>query len=592
VVLASGTGPASSASKPGLAPTPGAVSSWLEGGGSKCGTGRMPESVIQATNSITRIRPSTVADSPLYRPRGVLTRPSLKPEFQALLGSSPRSTNGLKAMLQAALQGGGASAASSLRGVLAGRTRNPAASLGDVGALIKSSRVFPGVAGKDVRSLLSKGSVQAARTSTKAYATGSACAAGDITTLSTNMYPLQDACKIWLGVAPELALLGWNGSIEAEVPSGYKAETSETEMLAALVPEWYAAVHSAQDAWDSVEAIIEHFTNETDVRETGLFFTEPPGYFYYILRYAIVTLYAYSARADNPSEFATTCNTSSSILRDDIERAKMALAVYSSYEYQYTAMSGGAWLHAMSDGKFRVTRYSEGPQAWTYFGVVHMSPCNQAEAAIADYYLWWANRLYSYALHESGSALDMFTAMMCARCAVSEIVEMAAVILHEYSHVTGSSYHCKELWSEQDCCQYMLEYHFRHQVWAELGMPQSHLVDFATTDSDRDDDRFETITDWTYKLHGAPDCDGDDTEMFVKGCHDHMLAIDHAVRVSFAVAAKCSSGATSSGTNDFGGEPDDDSSCFGGGGSSGGSGGRKEPPPSKDSGIPRRDKLY
>lgn len=72
-------------------------------------------------------------------------------------------------------------------------------------------------------------------------------------------------------------------------------------------------------------------------------------------------------------------------------------------------------------------------------------------------------------------------AQLASRCALSEIVEIASLLLHEFGHMLGPYSHCSEIsfsrWG--GCCMYLMEYQFRNYVYAKLGLPYSIMKDWT-----------------------------------------------------------------------------------------------------------------
>lgn len=123
----------------------------------------------------------------------------------------------------------------------------------------------------------------------------------------------------------------------------------------------------------------------------------------------------------------------------------------------------------------------------------------QLTAALADYYFWWAHRLYDWA--ESGNAGSdedavRFLAKWCARAALAEIVDIAGLLVHEITHLghfVDSLWECR---ADQvglllptrylKCACFMNSWIFRARVTADLALPLPLLPDTSSGESGDD----------------------------------------------------------------------------------------------------------
>jgi len=123
---------------------------------------------------------------------------------------------------------------------------------------------------------------------------------------------------------------------------------------------------------------------------------------------------------------------------------------------------------------------------------VYMCKEMRLRAAVADYYFWWANRLFSYYAHESGDLWDNFIGSCCARSAMAEVNQIADIIIHEWIHwaanaLTGSGSHCKGT----ACSMYVIPKFFRERVAADLCLPEPLIVG----------DPAQSTTRWSHGLN-------------------------------------------------------------------------------------------
>lgn len=216
----------------------------------------------------------------------------------------------------------------------------------------------------------------------------------------------------------------------------------------------------------------------------------------------------------------------------------------------------------------------------------YLCPGYSAECQIADYYFWWAQRLLHLAYSGQSSrpvGEDLLLAVLSARCGLAEIVNLSALLVHEWSHITGSWTEC----ASQACCHYMLEWFFQQLVTAEYGLPVSHLPFVSTIDygdgtsphlpqvSGVGAGRFDVSGAWQFELSTA--CGGDVNNMtpsplgvssgtaYCLGTHVSLLGSRHGLSISYGFPTDCSNiqsgrddvdrseGSVTFNTSDFGG---------------------------------------
>jgi len=104
--------------------------------------------------------------------------------------------------------------------------------------------------------------------------------------------------------------------------------------------------------------------------------------------------------------------------------------------------------------------------------------------ALADWYFWWACRLHAWVASGRGNKWDEFIGMLCARAAVTEIAEIAGMMVHETGHLSPASmWHCQGPFGKYDCCQYAGQFFFASRVRARFGLPASHFPQGGLTDA-------------------------------------------------------------------------------------------------------------
>lgn len=158
--------------------------------------------------------------------------------------------------------------------------------------------------------------------------------------------------------------------------------------------------------------------------------------------------------------------------------------------------------------------------------VIRICGAMSKRAARVDYMVWWACQLYHHA-RRTGSIWYMFMAILCTRNAVSDIVRIASVLLHEIGHVAsaglgvGGGPHCGNA-----CCQDRAEFFFQHATWAAYGLPEDSGVA----------DRFST-ENWTSNGSGSTGCGGNVFSISAEHCA--LLRARHAVHHVVHVDASC-----------------------------------------------------
>ncbi len=160
-------------------------------------------------------------------------------------------------------------------------------------------------------------------------------------------------------------------------------------------------------------------------------------------------------------------------------------------------------------------------------GVIKICGSMVKRCAKVDYHTWWACQLY-WRAKDTGSIWYMFMAIMCMRAATSDIVRIAAVILHEMGHSSGAGRHC-----DNGCCHDRAELFFQHALWAKYGLPKSS----------GGADRFSS-EEWSGSASGSTSCGSAVFE--VNTTHCALLKLEHAVVQEVELDSSCNGGTPTS----------------------------------------------
>ncbi len=377
------------------------------------------------------------------------------------------------------------------------------------------------------------------------------CTQPPLTVNVLNLTDLAGICTVNLGYSPDWDFGDYDGFLKASLPHGYTPSISGEQMLDYCLPDWSRDVKSVgDDVWHWADDVILDFSTVTQPQWTapGLFWNDEEysrGYFYYALRYALVTLYTYAELGDNPSRMASACSMSASTVRKAREVPNIRVIPFS------TSSASNLKITVNSDYEVELNRTYGSPQAFTPNYTIYLGDQMQCEAALADYYFWQATRLYSHAVETGGDLWYAWVAMNCARAALSELVEMAGSILHEYAHWAGNPktlWECSVLGAKLDCCHYVLEYYFRNRMWAKHGLVPSLGVNGASN-STYPATRYSSSSGWSNTLGGL-DNNCTNTGMQVTGSHDNVFNVGQPLSISWKIPSSCSTG-SDSGSDSF-----------------------------------------
>lgn len=356
--------------------------------------------------------------------------------------------------------------------------------------------------------------------------------------------PKDDIREIWLGEHTTL------GSLQARLPDWDVAydTVGKRPVATVLVPEFFQALSEDVDGVQRVTHrgtldpadtwprghLVEILTQSYD----GLAWPDDgspgEGFFTRVCELAVATLWHHADIAVL-SGGAVQCDLTSSFIRDVIDgNTAKEVRVTDGSE---GGCSDAAWdwqLHLMplppaaGDHQFFTDRESgwvgaRGYNATAGGNKITMCGSLAGRAARVDYLIWWASQLYQHA-KSCTSIWYMFMAILCARNAVSDIVRIASLLLHELGHAAIAGGHCIN-----GCCSDRAMHFFNHVLLSMYGLP------FHTSDANR----FNTEI-WSKTGHGSIGCGA--SVFTVETEHCALLRPRHAVHQVVTVDASCGGG--------------------------------------------------
>ena len=307
----------------------------------------------------------------------------------------------------------------------------------------------------------------------------------------------EDVCRIHLG---ELALT--DGSLIdlfTELPSDYRPSRSREAMLSACAPWLVEALDApARQGFTEIDAhgMIWYpsmmATAYAMISPAGLFW--PEGYFHNASILSLLLLHRYADLAEAPAQFAEACDFSAAGLRNDMESGRFGVLMFAPPVCGWRDVTDDGFftgpvfeIDVDTWGKVRPRRTYHGASGWALLQNVHVCAAMKMEAALADYYLWWAQRLFSYVMDglSQRPLWDLYMAIACVRCGIAELFELGALIVHEYAHLFGGSlWHCSNNRGTYSCCQFAIEFVYRNRASALLGLPIPHMAGGRRRDDD------------------------------------------------------------------------------------------------------------
>ncbi len=218
--------------------------------------------------------------------------------------------------------------------------------------------------------------------------------------------------------------------------------------------------------------------------------------------------------------------------------------------------SRGFAIEAYGDGRVQVQGEAHGHSAYTVFSIYLCTQYNAIHAALADYYFWWCRRLLTRAARVDDWTFGWYyvLAWCCAKAALAEIVELAALILHEYGHVTaGGGDHCQGVQGDFYCAHYLDEWNWRHRMWGKFALPTPQVLGnerrdaYASLEQNYGSDvdpslpgalgRFDFSEDgeWELGLRIRMDADGECDRLEVTGIHCSFWREERGVRFEYVI---------------------------------------------------------
>lgn len=256
------------------------------------------------------------------------------------------------------------------------------------------------------------------------------CSGGDGATSVTPRTRRSLAGRSWIDLGPSPT-----GNLRACVPASFVPTVSKGAMKEAFIPDWLAmCAPGGTSDWAMANRSI-HWSSDP---VHGLFWDDGYGFYHRALLHAVLTLYGYRGTAASFSRMSETCKLDAEFIRRKVDRGDKWIKSGSDWCPDIPEAS----LSISEFGQVTATRTKGGFVAWAYGKVRLCDRFYEVEAALADYYFYWAHRLYAWVVEGHGTSRDLVVGYFCARAALSELVELSGIILHEAAHLSGSYFHC------------------------------------------------------------------------------------------------------------------------------------------------------
>ena len=310
-------------------------------------------------------------------------------------------------------------------------------------------------------------------------------------------------------------------------------------------------------SWSTVSHIIDMGAGAA---APGLNADDREGPFYRGVLYALSLLYTYAELGDRP--FGKNVKYSPQQFRRDVDEGLFRVHIGWSIGCNEATVPGiviggdikGGNCDYERAGSVRVgsTRY-KGPTAYAFFDIF-LCDTYAVHASLADYYFWWSRRLLTRASSGKGDSTWYTVLAWCAaKAALTEVVEIAGVILHEYGHIkVGGGDHCLAAFDEKLACgMYLDQAAFKHAVRAKLALPRpqmdseaaidpysTHELDFSAAwyagrALQRFDYQMNDGWDFTEQADVSPDTEC--SPRVTTGAHCRFWDVDHEVRFSWQI---------------------------------------------------------
>jgi len=373
---------------------------------------------------------------------------------------------------------------------------------------------------------------------------------------------LRTVCRVDLGASQKYnGFLDFDGRLWAEIDDcNFAPSTSHEEFLKLMLPEWCAAIEENgwDHVWDSAGAVLQKstFNDFPEWSSKGLFWDMEEGFCFRALRYAIATVFAWAKRADDVEQFSEQCLTDRSTIHERITNLDWRVRLDRMCVYED--------VHFTIDERGKVTDPTRTPngtyKAISATGATGVNDGLHIVAALADYYFWWSIRLFDWVKggHSSRPIQDLVVAVYCAKAGLSEIVDLAALLLHEFSHTTGvpaTWWECQFLTDNLDCCHFQLGWIFEHRLLAEFGLPLPTMAfcapqeqfPFDSADAARERFNFGSDEGWSFTFSQLVlDAEGAEVDRMDQcapssclGEHGSLWEIKHHLQVTWSYPVEC-----------------------------------------------------
>lgn len=417
-------------------------------------------------------------------------------------------------------------------------------------------------------------------------ALNSECEGLPITVSSRDVALLRNVCSIDLDLCPLMNGIpgrdvNWNnplavpeGRLLASLPIDFEPTSDHSEFLNAVLPRWWSKISSFdEDLWDIADAVyMESALPRDGWLNRGLYWQQSDGFLRRAIRYAIVTLYGWAFTCESIGLFQTAGQIDKDWIRSEMRNNwRVDIGPLCDYSKDLIRIEG--------QGGVAVRRtWQGGFIGMTPLGATTLNDGVHLNAALADYYFWWAHRLFDY-IREGRSTnelADGYVMVCCARAALAEIAEISALLMHEISHWSAHPYTLAEcagvdLFSNGrlECCHFMMGWFHGFRVAADCGLPlamfpdlgedaryaNAQVVDYYSRGSDvfptdssglvkrRFDFEFDDRWQYTATFTAVYDCGNMPSRpggSFMKAVHTNLWDYDHPLTVSWDYPSECS----------------------------------------------------
>lgn len=403
------------------------------------------------------------------------------------------------------------------------------------------------------------------------------CAVLPLTVSSCDVALLRNVCSIDLGPDPTMnSVPGRGGRLVASVPLDFEPTSSHNFFLSMMLPRWWNKISDFdEDVWQIATGVfMPSSLPRKEWLNQGLYWQTEDGFLFRAIRYALATLYGWAFTCEEISVFRDGCMIDKDWIRAQMrDEWRVDVDDICSYDLDKIRVEGMGRLalHRTWRGDFI---------GITPMGASTLNDGVHLNAALADYYFWWAHRLLDFVLAGKSAqpSGDLWVAMCCARAGLAEIVEISGLLMHEISHWAGwpaTVYECVGL----ECCHFQLDWLHKFRVTADCGLPLAMYPDMAedehvdpaggdwhhidyydrqkstfpvdSTGTVRERFDFSYTDTWSFTYSFAADYDcGRDGGSSMTGVHSHWSDYDHGLKVTWNYPQECAEG-SSSGSRTF-----------------------------------------